>query len=363
MDEREDSENTVAAEPDDAATRLEALYTEMARHNVEGLWRMDRKGPGVRAHLWRWDVVRRLVAEAGDLVDIERPGERRAIALVNPGIPETLGATHTIYAAIQLVRPGEVARAHRHTPAALRFVIEGEGASTTVEGEKLPMRPGDLVLTPNWLWHEHRNEGDRDVLWLDGLDSPFVFSRAAAVYEPYEDGLLPETRPVGYSERAHGLGAVRPVGYGAQPAGHPLLVYRWEQTAEALAQLADAGVSTSADGVAIEYVNPATGGRTLPTMSCRMQMLQPGEHTTAHRHTYAPVHHVYRGNGCTIIDGVRFDWGPDDSFVTPPWAWHEHVNTSGETPAYLFSIDDLPVLEAFNLNREEALVENGGRQG
>ena len=80
----------------DAATQLEALYTEMALHSVESLWRMDHKGSDVRPHLWRWETMRRLVTEAGKLVEIERPGERRAVALVNPGIPGALGSTHNV---------------------------------------------------------------------------------------------------------------------------------------------------------------------------------------------------------------------------------------------------------------------------
>ena len=352
----------MTAEHSDAATRLEALYTEMATHSVEGLWRMDRKGPDVRPYLWKWETMRRLVTEAGDLVDIPRPGERRAVALVNPGIPGALGTTHTIYTAIQLVRTGEVARAHRHTPNALRFMIEGEGASTTVEGEKVPMYPGDLVLTPNWLWHEHRNEGDRDALWLDGLDSPFVFGMAAAVYEPYEAGFLEETRPQDHSGRSYGLGTVRPVGYEAPSQGSPLLVYRWESVGPVLERLAEDGAATEHDGVAIEYVNPATGGHTLSTMSCWMTMVRPAERTKAHRHTYGSVYHVFRGHGRTLIDGQRFDWGHGDTFVVPPWSWHEHANDSDAEPAYLFPINDLPALAAFDLNREEPLVENDGHQ-
>lgn len=350
------------AENDDRAVRIEAMYTDMAAHSLKGLWEMERKGPDVRPYLWNWADVHRAVTAAGEFVDIPYPGERRAVALVNPGIPNALGSTHAIYTAIQLVRPGEVARAHRHTPNALRFMIEGEGASTTVEGERVPMHPGDLVLTPNWLWHEHRNDGDRDVLWLDGLDSPLVFGLAAAVYEPYEKGFLEETRPVDHSGRSYGLGTVRPVGYEAPALGSPLLVYRWSEVEPAIRRMAEDGAATDFDGVTIEYINPSSGGHTLSTMSCRMTMLRPGERTKAHRHTYSSVYHVRAGSGSTIIDGQRFDWASRDSFVVPPWAWHEHHNPSRTDASFLFSINDLPVLEAFDLNREEALIENGGYQ-
>ncbi|MEX2598779.1 MAG: cupin domain-containing protein [Dehalococcoidia bacterium] len=346
----------------DKATELEALYTEMALHHVEGLWRVSRKGPDVQPYLWKWPLMERLVRESGRLVEIDRPGERRAVALCNPGLPDAVAATHTLYAAIQLVRPGEVARAHRHSPSALRFIIRGQGSSTIVEGEKIPMNDGDLVLTPNWMWHEHRNEGDEDVLWLDGLDSPFVFSLSAAIYEPYPGDAMEVTKPLDHSGRAFGLGTVRPVGYSAPSLGSSLLVYRWPATLGALEHLADLGSATPWDGVAIEYVNTDTGGHTLSTMSCWMQMLRPNEHTQAHRHTHSSVYHVFRGQGYTVIDGKRFVWAQGDSFVVPPWAWHEHANASSNDAAFVFSMNDLPIMESFKLEREEAFEANGGRQ-
>jgi len=354
-------EGSMTSEQRDKATELEAMYTDMAAHSLEGLWRMERKGPDVRPYLWQWDTIHRIVNQSAGLIDIPYPGERRAVALVNPGIPGALGSTHAIYTAIQLVKPGEVARAHRHTPNALRFMIEGEGVSTTVEGERVPMHSGDLVLTPSWLWHEHRNDSDADAVWMDGLDSPLIFSLAAAVYEPYENGFLEETRPVDHTGRSYGLGTIRPIGYEAPGEGAPLLVYRWSAVEPAIQRMAEDGTDTEFDGVSIEYVNPGNGGHTLSTMSCWMTMLRPGEHTKAHRHTYSSVYNVHRGSGATIIDGQRFAWGERDSLVVPPWAWHEHVNGTDDV-AYLFSINDIPTLEAFNLNREEPYAEHGGYQ-
>jgi gentisate 1,2-dioxygenase len=308
----------------DRTTRLEAMYTDMAANTLEGLWRMERRGPDIQPYLWKWDIVRRLVTQAGDLVDIPRPGERRALALINPGIPGALGTTHTIYTAVQLVRPGEVARAHRHTPNALRFMIEGEGASTTVEGERVPMHPGDLVLTPNWLWHEHRNEGDRDVVWLDGLDSPFVFAMAAAVYESYNEGFLNETRPENLSDRSYGLGTVRPIGYEAPGQGVPLLVYRWEAVEPVLCKLAENDTATAYDGVSIEYVNPGSGGRTLSTMSCWMTMLRSSEETKAHRHTYRLKCGIRVKTGHSNAAGrwslTRFTMSPTTERLTLPFS-------------------------------------------
>ena len=338
------------------------MYTDMAAHSLQGLWRMERKGPDVRPYLWKWETVRRIADASRDLIDIPYPGERRAVALVNPGIPGAIGSTHVIFTAIQLVKPGEIARAHRHTPNAVRFMIDGEGASTNVAGTTVVMYPGDLVLTPNWLWHEHRNDGDRDALWLDGLDSPFVFAMSAAVYEPYENGTLEEKRRLDDLARLGQRGAAEPVAYDSTGGGTPLLVYRWSAIEPVLHSLAADDTSSEFDGVVIDYVNAADGAWTTSTMSCRMSMLRPGERTKAHRHTHSSVYHVHHGDGFTLIGGERFAWGDHDSFVVPPWIWHEHANDSDTDIAYLFSINDLPVLEAFNLNREEPLKENGGHQ-
>lgn len=344
---------------DDIAARTEDLYTDMAAHSLQGLWRMDRKPPDVRPYLWQWRTVRRVADASRDLVDIPYPGERRAVALINPGIPGAIGSTHVIFTAIQLVKPGEIARAHRHTPNALRFMIEGEGVSTNIEGTTVPMYPGDLVLTPNWSWHEHRNEGNRDAVWMDGLDSPFVFGMAAAIYEPYTAGFLDER---GIQDDALRSGTAAPETHHLADGEAPLLVYRWSAVEPLLHMLAADDTASAYDGVTIEYGHAADGTRTMPTMSSQMSMLRPGERTKAHRHTYCSVYHIHEGKGSTLIDGKRFDWGDHDSFVVPPWAWHEHSNDSNTAYAYLFSINDLPVQQAFNLNREESLEDNDGHQ-
>ena len=137
----------------DTAARLEEMYTDMAAHSLQGLWRMERKGPDVRPYLWKWETVRRIADASRDLIDIPYPGERRAVALVNPGIPGAIGSTHVIFTAIQLVKPGEIARAHRHTPTAGRFMIDGDGASPNVSGTTVVTSSGNLLPTPNWLGH------------------------------------------------------------------------------------------------------------------------------------------------------------------------------------------------------------------
>jgi gentisate 1,2-dioxygenase len=291
---------------------------------------------------------------------MEELAERRAVFLFNPGLKHLAGATQTLYAAIQMIQPGEVARAHRHTPSALRFIIEGEGAMMNVEGEVVPVHEGDLVLTPNWLWHEHRNEGTENVTWLDGLDSPFVFGLNAAVYEMHPDVYLSETKPRDVTSAGNVQSLLRPVALEPDATALQHLVYRWSEVEPALTRLAAMETTSSYDGVAIEYAGP-NNGHALRTMSCWMQMLRSAEHTAAHRHTHSSVYLVHRGSGHTVIDGQRFDWKQGDCFVIPSWTWHEHVNDL-DTTTYLFSMNDIPIMEAFDLQREESLTTGEGHQ-
>ena len=344
----------MVAEQTSATSELDALHAEMARLQLEGLWRLSdevqAREPRVAARPYRWRGadVRRVLARAGELVRHQGVAERRTLRLVNPGLAAQHSATHTLAASVQLLQPGEVAPTHRHTPAAIRFIISGHGAYTTVEGERCTMGPGDLVLTPRWTWHHHGNDGDEPVVWMDGLDFPLVILLNATFFDPYPDGLQPETRPADESLHRYGTG-LRPLW-----TGRPLLTYRWEATYAALQRLAKVDGSPY-DGVALEYTDPRTGGHTLPAVACWVQLLRPGVHTRAHRHTSSAVYHVFRGRGYSVIDGQRLDWEQGDFLALPPWAWHEHANL-GDQEAILFSITDLPALEALDLYREESAV-------
>ena len=240
--------------------------------------------------------------------------------------------------------PGEVAPAHRHSPAAIRFVIEGQGAFTTVDGDKCVMERGDLVLTPPWTWHDHGNDSDRPMLWLDGLDLPMVGEMEAQFYEPFAEEAQPIEKPVGDSERRYGVGQLRPTWETWTASHSPLLNYKWDRTEEALRRLASvAGGASAFDDVAMEYVNPRTGGPLMPTMACWIQLLRPGVRTKAHRQTGSAVYLVFEGRGQTVVDGQRFDWRKGDLFVVPTWAWHEHASVDGE--AVLFSVHDTPIMQ------------------
>ena len=335
--------------------RLEDLDIEMEENNLEGYWAVDRSPspepvPTVKPHVWKWSAISASLERAGELVGLDR-SERRTVRLINPGLKqEVRSATRTVHASIQLVKPGEIARAHRHNMTAIRFVLRGRGAYTAVEGEQFFMEEGDLILTPNWSWHDHHNGGDQPIVWLDGHDGPLVGAFEVMFVEPFPKQQQPIERPQDFSSRQFGL--ARP-SWGVEGLKNPPLRYKWSETYPAL-QALGTSAGDPYDGVLLRYVNPLTGGWTLPTMSCEIQMLRPGEKTRVHRHTSATIYHAFRGRGVSEIDGGRYEWEQGDCFVVPIWSRHSHSNASEREEAILFSLNDRPVMEALNLYREEA---------
>ena len=256
-------------EPTADTAELAAFHADLERESLDGLWRIHAQARDsrtrVQAHVWRWATLYRQLQRAGELLTLERGADRRVLLLVNPGLPEVRAATHTFAANVQMIQPGEIAPTHRHTPTALRFVIDGHGAYTTVEGEKVEMREGDLILTPNWTWHDHGNETAAPVIWMDALDRPLVGSLNAVFFEPYAQERQPVTQAADYSAHKYGAG-VRPLGARQAPVFSPQRAYRWQDTYAALSHLAAAGEASPYDDIAVEYTNPARGGHGLPTL-------------------------------------------------------------------------------------------------
>ena len=340
------------------------FHQRMHAAGLHGLWELASQmtghpEPKAVPHLWPAALLDAMVREAAEVVPVGE--ERRALQLFNPGLGGRWATTNTMIAAVQILLPGESARAHRHTPTAIRFIMEGDGAYTAVDGERVYMAPGDLVLTPSWAWHDHGNETSRRVVWMDGLDVPLVQAMNAMFFQMYEDRQVPLDKAPNASAALHGHPGLAPTWVAERPRASPLLLYSWDRTWAALDALRGAPGDPH-DGLALEYTHPQTGRAVLPTMACWIQMLRPGERLTAHRHTGSAVYYVARGAGESIIDGCRYPWEPGDIFVLPSWALHEHANPSPREPAVLFSIQDRPVLEALGLYREAPLVEGGGHQ-
>lgn len=347
---------------------LAAYYRDLEAANAGALWTVANDiepwAPQSKSVpvIWRYRDMRPLVLRATELVSTERAA-RRVVMLVNPGRREVSACVGSLYSGIQIVLPGESASAHRHTASALRFVMEGEGAYTVVEGEKLRIRPRDLVLTPNWTWHDHGHEGESGpCIWQDGLDIPLVNALEASFYEVYPEERQAPTRRIDSSFLAYGAGALTPAGEGWSKPYSPLMKYPWEMACEALQRLGRESGGSPFDGVLMEYINPRTGGPIMPTMGASIQLLRPMEHTRAHRHTGNVVYQVAQGSGYSVIGGRRFDWEERDIFVAPSWTLHEHANASSTEEACLFSFNDFPTMRSLAVYREEAYVENGGHQ-
>ena len=337
---------------------LNQYYNTAEGIRLYPLWESrPEEPPEIEPFLWRWAQVQPLVLKSGEVVTPDRDVERRIMGLTPPGLER--GTTHTLVANLQLLLPGETAPAHRHTPTAIRWILTGTGAYTTVQGDKCYMEPGDLVLTPSWTWHDHTNEGNEPMIWLDGLDVPLVRYLKGNFYEQFPEDQHPVTG-VGESISKYASGALKPT-WGQEEAPYsPLWHYKWDRTYDALKALEEVG-SDPFDDVSMEYSDPATGGPVLRTMSCRIQLIRPGVQTKAHRHTSSKVYQVFRGEGYSVINGQRFDWTEGDFFVVPSWAWHEHAS-GPDQESILFSIQDSPVMTSLSLYREEPYIEHAGHQ-
>jgi len=337
---------------------LQQLDDEVKQLNMsrqwlyEGLFTACIGGPRPRgdAYIWPWEMVHEKLVEACDVLE-ESFTARRSLLFNNPGLPMG-GTTHTLLMGIQMIKPGEIAWAHRHTLAAIRFIIRGDGkVYTVVDGEKCPMEPYDLILTPQWTWHDHRNPTNETAIWVDALDVPFLLGLNQPFYEPYPGNNVQTIREKQSEHLQQRAGAVRPTWENTKKENIPMR-YPWKDIEPQLRALADSPGSPY-DGVALEYVNPVTGGHTLRTLSCWIQLLRPGEHTKKHRHTSSAAYFVVGGEGATIVGDKTLEWNKHDCFAVPNWSWHEHVNRSNSQEAILFSVNDIPIVEAFNLYREE----------
>ncbi|HEY7163274.1 MAG TPA: cupin domain-containing protein [Candidatus Binatia bacterium] len=332
-------------------SRLEDLNRQLDEKNLIGFWTFVRDAgyepsSPFKSCIWKWQDISNALETAGDVLDLSQ-SFRRFIGFRTPSLP--LGTTHTMLLGAQLVKPGEIAEAHHHTMGAIRFVIRGGGAQTTVNGEPFPMEPGDLITTPSLSWHDHYNGSDRPIIWLDGADGPFIKYLGIGFAERFHEKQQTHQHPVGSS--AFELGPARPAWVSTSSAQPPPYRYRWEDTEKALRALGEKP-GDPCDGILLRFVNPLTGGPTLHTVSCEIQMLRPGEQTSSHRHTSSTIYHVFRGKGYTFIGDERHEWAEGDTFTVPYWQRHHHGNAS-RTEAILFTMNDRPIMEAFGFYREE----------
>jgi gentisate 1,2-dioxygenase len=309
-----------------ASDSLDRLFAEAAAHDAQPLWTMmeamvpPHPQPKAVPHVWRYADMRPLLERSGNLVGTD-DAERRVFMLVNPAMkaPHT---TDTLYAGLQLILPGEVARAHRHVAFALRFIVEGDAAYTAVGGEKVTMRRGDLVLTPSWEYHDHGHDGESPMVWLDGLDLPVYQFFPANFAQPYAQEQFP-------SEPAPAESHLR---------------YPWADM-EARLEAEDGPYSCA------DYAHRTTGDAISRVIGASAERIAKGGSSPTRRETAGIVYHVYKGRGSTTVGTARLQWEKGDTFCVPSWMPYRH---EAAKDTFLFRYDDRPVLEAIGAYRREA---------
>ena len=342
--------------PPEALRERAAYYERIGAQSMTPLWEVlhalvppQPRSPA-QAALWRYPELREQVLEAGRLITAEE-AERRVLILENPGLRGQSCITQSLYAGLQLILPGEVAPAHRHTQSALRLVLDGEGAYTAVDGERTTMRRGDFIITPAWTWHDHGNLGDQPVVWLDGLDIPIVRFLDAGFAEKSEQQAQQALRPEGDALARYGANMV-PLDYAPKP-GDPtrVFVYPFERTRASLLAISR-GTPDGHHGFKLRYVNPATGASPMPTIGACAQWLPAGFETKPYRCTDGTVHVCLEGGGEAKVGDQAWRFQENDVFVVP--SWHA-LQLRADRDTLLFSFSDRPVQLALGLWREERL--------
>ena len=345
------------AETGTVAQARQAYYDRIAGDHLAPLWEVlsvlvppEPRSPAVPA-LWRYAQIRGFVLEAGRIISA-REAERRVLVLENPALAGQSCITPTLYAGLQLILPGEIAPAHRHSQSALRLVLDGEGAYTAVDGERTTMHRGDFIVTPSRTWHDHGNPGNSPVIWLDGLDIPLVRFLDAGFMERSGSEFQAELRPEGDTQARYGRNMV-PIDHApARTEPTRMFVYPFAQTREALAGVARIAPDAHF-GHKLRYVNPATGASPMPTIGAFAQLLPAGFETRRYRSTDGTVFVCLAGEGNVEFGERSFAFEENDVFVVP--SWHVH-RLHAKREALLFSFSDRPVQAALGLWREEKLA-------
>ncbi|HVZ23275.1 MAG TPA: cupin domain-containing protein [Vicinamibacterales bacterium] len=320
----------------EATAERKAFYSRLRAMNAAPLWEVlsdiVRTDPrtAVQPALWHYDDLRPFIAEAGRLVTAEE-AERRVLILENPGLPGMSRITQSLYAGLQLILPGEVAHSHRHSASALRFVLEGSGAYTSVNDERLTMEPGDVILTPFWSFHAHGNPGSEPVVWLDGLDIPTVNMFDTSFFERHEEHEAHLNHEEHENKQEH-------------------FKYPYAPHREALGMMARSGAVDLRHGFKREYLSPETGRSVLPTIGAWLQLLPRGFAGSPYRSTDATIVCAVEGHGTSTVGGRTFTWGPRDIFVVP--SWHA-VSHQADEESVLFSFSDRPAQKSLGIWRED----------
>lgn len=325
-----DTQAAASAKFDQESVKASDFYRRLQEKNAGPLWTVLDKlvppapNPTAEVNIWRYSEMRPSLMEAGRLVTAEE-AERRVLMLVNPAMQAPC-TTDSIYAGLQLILPNETAPAHRHVAFALRFIIEGSGGFTAVEGEKMMMERGDVILTPSWKWHDHGNEGDGPVVWLDGLDLPLFKFLPLNFADQYPDKRYPST----LSTTSKSQFPWAPVEKYLKDVEGPYAVYHY----------------ASGDGKPLS-----------PTLGGQAERIAAGTTSPTVQETGSFVYHIVEGDGYTTIltpgekSPRKITWTEKDTFAVPAWSRISHTATSS-SDVYLFAINDRPMITSLGLRRE-----------
>jgi gentisate 1,2-dioxygenase len=334
----------------------EAFYGRADTQGLAPLWTRLKSlvpkapTPSCAAHHWRYEDVRPYVLESAQHISAQE-AERRVLILENPALKGSSQITNTLYAGLQLIMPGELAPAHRHTQSALRFIVEGSGAFTAVDGEKTLMQPGDFVITPSWTWHHHGHDATGPMVWLDGLDIPMTAFFNSTFREDHDEMQAEVSRPLGDALARFGSGLL-PVDYKPGSLNSPVFNYPYARTREALHALARGAAPDAHHGHLMRYVNPVDGGWAMPTMATMIRLLNKGFQTLPYRSTDSMVHIVAEGTGSITIEGNTFELAPHDVVVVPGWM---KQSIKADSDFVLFSYSDRVAQEKLGIFREQKL--------
>jgi len=314
---------------------------------LHGLVTAEPKITAVPAH-YAYAALRPYLMEACELIGTEE-AERRVMVLENPGLPGQSRITPSLFCGLQIILPGEIAPAHKHVASALRFIVEGRDAYSAIAGEKTMMEAGDFVITPSMTWHDHGNESDAPMVWIDGLDMHMVNLFSASFRENYPGATHPTLKPQG--------GTMAEVGYNMIPDGYthasqtsPIFNYPYRRTREALDRLSRFRAPDACHGFRMNYINPLTGGPAMPTISTAMRLLPKGFVSAPYRSTAGTVFSVVEGTGVARVGEQAFPLAPRDIFVVPSWF---PVTIEAGEDLVLFTYSDQIVQEKLDFFREK----------
>lgn len=344
--------NPIASAP---APDRKAFYKRIAPHALTPLWEVldelvtPQPHVTTKPHLWRYSEVRNFMLEAGALLTAEE-ATRRVLVLENPAYPGQSKATATLFAGVQMVLPGEIAPAHRHSQSALRFVLEGEHGYTAVGGERTTMEPGDFIITPPWAFHDHGNEGKAPVLWLDVLDAPMVQFFETSFAEQHNEKKQIIQRPDGDALARYGNGLLPLEGGSPYGLTAPVFNYPYKRTRAALLAASAGAPADPYTGVSLRFSNPQDGHWAMPTIATWMMYLPAGFKTRALRSTDGLVVAIAEGSGLVHTGDHIMAFGAKDVLAVPNWTWRRF---EAKTDCFLFCASDRVVQEKLGYWREE----------